>query len=101
MRSRYAAYAKGLVDYILDTTDPSGPQARPDRAAWREEVRAFCAATRFEGLRILGAPEPHGDEGFVTFEAKLSRDGADVSFTERSRFVRVEGRWLYRDGEPA
>ncbi len=107
MRSRYSAYALGAVDYILDTTDPEGPQFRQDREAWAEEVRRFSQTTRFEKLEILSA---HGandeandgpndtEHGEVEFFAKLSRGGQDVSFTERSLFVRRAGRWLYVSG---
>jgi SEC-C motif domain protein len=99
MRSRYAAYALGLVDYVIDTTDPDGPRWEPDAAAWRASTEAFCRGTRFEGLRILGAGDD-GDRGWVHFRAILSRGRQDVSFEERSTFVRRDGRWLYHDGGP-
>lgn len=101
MRSRYAAYAKGAVDYVIDTTTPGGPQWEPDRETWRSRIEAFSSATRFEDLRVLEAPDPGPEEGFVTFEATLTQNGQDVSFVERSRFVRHEGRWTYHSGEPA
>lgn len=97
MRSRYAAYALGLTGYVLDTTDPLGPQAQPDRAAWAADVAAFSRRTRFEGLEVQGAGQ-EGDEGWVRFRALLTREGRDASFTERSRFVRRDGRWLYVSG---
>lgn len=100
MRSRYAAYSKGLATYILATTDPDGGQWRADRAAWTEEVAAFSAATRFEGLVILEAPLPVGDHGTVTFRAALTRDGQPVGFVEKSAFRRVNGHWLYVEGVP-
>jgi SEC-C motif-containing protein len=95
MRSRYAAYAKGLADYVADTTDPDGPQHRDDRAAWIAEIAAFCAATRFVGLDILDAPPPSGDDGIVVFRARIVQGGHDASFEERSRFRRRDGRWRY------
>lgn len=98
MRSRFAAYAKGLHAYIMDTTHPESPHARPDRAGWREELDRFTRTTRFSGLTILEVSPIEDDQGFVTFEADLRRDGQAVGFVERSRFVRVAGRWLYIDG---
>ena len=96
MRSRYAAYARGLVDYIIATTAP-GPQVQADPEAWRRSIAQFCRQTRFEGLRIV--EHVHGEEeAFVTFEATLTQAGRDASFSERSRFVRVEGRWAYHSG---
>lgn len=99
MRSRYAAYALGLVDYILQTTDPHGPMWEPDEAGWRASVLAFHARCQFPGVTILEAPTPVGDHGTVTFHARLRSGGRDVGFTERSRFVRRDGCWLYVDGE--
>ena len=99
MRSRFAAYAKCLVDYVVETTDPEGPQWEGDLATWRERIAAFCEGTRFVGLDILDAPPASGDEGFVTFRAVLTQGGRDATFAERSRFTRVDGRWRYHSGE--
>lgn len=98
MRSRYSAYAVGAVEYLIATTDPSGPQWRPDRAVWADEIAQFCRRTRFEKLTIRQASS-HEDHGEVRFFARLSRDGEDVSFGEHSRFSQVDGRWLYHSGE--
>lgn len=97
MRSRYAAYALGLVDYVIRTTDPEGPQWEADRAAWERSIRAFSAGARFVGLRIHHA-HAEGDEGEVTFTAGLSAGGRDASFTERSRFRRGPDGWRYHSG---
>jgi SEC-C motif domain protein len=96
MRSRYAAYALGLVDYVLATTDPEGPQAGPDRRAWAADVEGFIARTRFVGLEILGSGSgSDGDAGWVEFRASLMQGGRDASFVEKSAFVRRAGCWLY------
>ena len=97
MRSRFAAYALGAVAYLQDTTDPEGPHFRPDRAAWGVELEHYCAKTRFEGLEVK-AHGTDGDTGWVEFRAALLQGDADVSFTERSRFTRRDGRWVYSDG---
>ena len=99
MRSRYAAYAKGDAAYIRGTTDPAGPLFEEDTAAWNESILRFHRAFRFPGVRILDAPSPKGDEGHVTFHARLEADGQDGSFRERSRFTRTGGRWYYHSGE--
>ncbi len=97
MRSRYAAYALGLVDYILATTAPGGPQFRPDRRQWAADVAAFSRDHAFVGLEVEEAGA-EGDEGWVQFNARLTRGGRDASFRERSTFVRRDGRWLYLSG---
>ena len=103
MRSRYAAYALGDSAYIMATTHPDGPHFVADTAAWTAQLDAFSAATRFKGLRILECVGGEADdaEGWVTFRAELTQGGQDASFTERSRFEKVDGRWAYRSGEPA
>ncbi len=97
MRSRYAAYALRLVEYVMDTTAQTGPRARPDRQAWAAEIAQFGQECAFVGLAILGTGV-EGDSGWVHFRAVLSQDGADASFEERSGFERKDGRWLYASG---
>ncbi|MCB1134895.1 MAG: SEC-C domain-containing protein [Chlamydiia bacterium] len=97
MRSRYAAYALGLSDYIMDTTDPKGPLYQAHREAWRKTIDVFSQQCQFESLRILGASEGK-KEAYVTFYAGLSEQGKDVSFAERSRFIKRGGRWYYHSG---
>ena len=99
MRSRFAAYALGLVDYIIATTDAAGPQWQSDTNAWRAEITRFSQHTRFADLELLDAPDAIDNEGFVSFRATLEQAGKDASFAERSRFVRRDGRWLYSSGE--
>jgi SEC-C motif-containing protein len=95
MRSRYCAYAIGEVDYLLATTHPEGPQFRSDTRRWADDVRSFCATTRFEGLEVRASRE-QGDRGEVEFFARLTdAKGRDVSFAEHSVFVRENGRWYY------
>lgn len=94
MRSRYSAYAMGKADYIIDTTHPALKKHQPPVSRWREEILKFCQGTTFEGLDIMQVEE--GDEaGFVTFKARLSKNGKDLSFIEKSRFEKEGGRWLY------
>ncbi len=101
MRSRYTAYACGHLRHLVATTAPESPHFGADEVRWREELRAFCEGVSFDGLEVRAASQD-GDRGEVTFFATLRRraDGVDVSFGERSRFVRRGGRWLYVDGDP-
>ncbi|MCB9683758.1 MAG: hypothetical protein H6735_01795 [Alphaproteobacteria bacterium] len=99
MRSRYAAYACSHLAHLVRTTAPTSPHRGADPEAWRADLLAFCESTSFDGLEIRATSE-EGDHGEVTFFATLTRGGQDVSFGERSRFVRQEGRWTYVDGEP-
>jgi SEC-C motif-containing protein len=98
MRSRYVAYATGAVGHVMATTAPESPHRAEDAAAWREELATYCAAVTFEGLEVRDASED-GDRGTVTFFARLRAGERDLSFGERSRFVRRGGRWWYVDGD--
>lgn len=98
MRSRYCAYALGLVDYILRTTHPQNHEAAKPLEERKKEIEQFCKTTVFKGLKILDAQE--GDtRSTVTFTAFLSQAGKDFSFTEKSTFEKVLGNWLYLNGE--
>lgn len=94
MRSRYSAYALKKIDYIMETTYPPVQKGTPMFDTWRQGIIEFSEKTVFKGLDILEEEKGKG-WGFVTFRAKLSRDGKDVSFVERSRFEKKEGRWFY------
>ena len=98
MRSRYAAYALGLADYIIDTTDRKSRIYERDLKAWKAGILAFSASTQFMGLetRPITASET---DAVVQFKATLRQHGQDASFTETSRFVNRNGRWLYCGGE--
>ncbi len=98
MRSRYCAYALGIVEYIIATTHPDHKDAKTPRAAWKKQIYAFCGNTTFQRLQVLSTKESEG-EGYVTFTAHLLQNGSNATFTERSRFLKSSGRWAYVDGE--
>jgi SEC-C motif domain protein len=89
MRSRYAAYALGLADYIMKTTAHTSPTDQ-----WRQSIADFSSSTNFWGLEILSYTEA-GDRAVVKFAALLKQGDKDTSFTENSQFVKEGGRWLY------
>lgn len=96
MRSRYAAYAKGLPDYIIKTTHPDNPSYKKDHAQWRKEISRFCHFTEFRDLEISEFTDGER-EAYVTFTAYLDQNQIDTTFTERSRFLKEDGQWLYRE----
>jgi SEC-C motif-containing protein len=87
MRSRYCAFVKGDVAYLLRTWHP---RTRPGRLE-------LDPGMRWTGLEILGTGEGSAfhSGGTVTFRASY-RGG---SLHERSRFERVDGAWVYVDGD--
>jgi|LakMenEpi03Aug12_release.lakeMendotaPanAssembly.Ray.scaffolds.fasta_scaffold269177_2 SEC-C motif-containing protein len=98
MRSRYAAYALGKVDYIIQTTHPNNRSRKANLNAWKKDLQLFCTQTNFVGLQILSFEDGDNDST-VTFNAKLEQGSRDASFTEKSFFEKVNGRWLYKSGQ--
>jgi SEC-C motif-containing protein len=94
MRSRYSGFALGLGEHLLRTL----ASTHPDRAHQAEHFARARDSQRFAGLRILET-SAEGDRGMVYFAARIYDRGRDVSFSERSRFVREGGAWKYESGE--
>lgn len=94
MRSRYSAYALGLAQYILDTTHPKHADQKLPLQQRLEQIRAFSKSVSFKTLDILDTEE--GETiSFVTFRVGLLQHGKDLSFTEKSEFEKIKGKWLY------
>ena len=96
MRSRCAAFALGLGEYLVDTLASSHPDRDLPREALVTELSHAKDRQRFLGLRIVRA---EGDE--VLFEAHIFERGQDRSFAELSTFVCEDGRWRYASGRVA
>lgn len=98
MQSRYAAYAKQLIDYIIKTSHPALAARNRDASKWKQELLKFVKATKFNGLKINEFIDGE-TQASVTFTAFLMQGGRDVSFTEKSTFLKVGDAWLYHSGE--
>ncbi|TMR94350.1 YchJ family protein [Nonomuraea basaltis] len=87
MRSRFTAFGMGDTAYLLRTWHLASRPARLDlgkRLRW----------VRLEVLESTGGSVVH-TEGTVRFRAHYLERGRPGEMEEHSRFVRVEGRWLY------
>ncbi len=87
MRSRYSAYALGLIDYLLATWHPSTSPGELE-----------LSPVKWLGLEVRHA-QSTGDAGVVEFVARYRADGRGVRLHEISRFVREEAQWFYIDGD--
>ena len=94
MKSRYCAFAVGDSAYIVKTTHENNLDYSTDVKTWKEGIKSFTDTTEFLGLEILEFIEGE-EEAFVTFKAKLSSG----DMIEKSRFLKVDGQWLYERGE--
>jgi SEC-C motif-containing protein len=98
MKSRYSAYSFSLSPYIIKTTHKENQDFRIEIENWEKDILEFCKNTTFEKLKVLEFIDGE-EEAFVTFEATLFSSEKDISFIEQSRFLKVDGIWLYHSGE--
>ncbi len=98
MRSRYSAYALSKIDYIIETSHPKHRDLLLPRAILKAKINNFCSTTTFKGLSIIDKElsEPFST---VTFRAELIQNEQDASYTEKSLFEKIQGRWLYLSGQ--
>ncbi|MFH8499283.1 YchJ family protein [Streptomyces coeruleorubidus] len=87
MRSRYSAFVKGDTGYLLRTWHP---RTRPGTLELDPRMR-------WTGLEILDTSDGSAFHSNGTVEFRASYRGG--SLHERSRFERVDGAWVYVDGE--
>jgi SEC-C motif-containing protein len=87
MRSRYAAFVLDDAAYVLRSwhpdTRPAGVEPDPN--------------LRWTGLQVLGSSGGglFDAEGMVEFRAHYRDAGRPGEMSERSRFVRHDGQWVY------
>jgi SEC-C motif-containing protein len=91
MRSRYSAYVLGLESYLFATWHPST----------RPAALELDAVPRPQWLGLAVKAHTHLDETHATVEfiARYKLNGRAFKLHETSRFERVDGCWLYVDGE--
>ncbi|MFH9404633.1 YchJ family protein [Streptomyces sp. NPDC017638] len=87
MRSRYSAFVTGDAGYLLRTWHP---RTRPERLDPDPRMR-------WTGLEILDTAGGSAFHTTGTVEFRASYRGG--ALRERSRFERVDGAWVYVDGE--
>ena len=93
MRSRYSAFARAEVGYLLSTH----PEPDRDDKIRRAELVRSCRQTRWLGLTIQEVRGGGSDdlEGTVVFEARY-RGGVlkETSLFQRRKNL-VESEWIY------
>lgn len=89
MRSRYAAFVLELGDYLLATWHP---RTRPLDISFEPNLRWL-------GLQVKRHEVLGPDQALVEFVARSKIGGRAHRLHETSRFERVDGHWLYVDGD--
>jgi SEC-C motif-containing protein len=85
MRSRYSAYVKRDVDYLVSTTHPDS--RTPDLAA---SIASWMNQVQWQRLHVLKV-----DRDCVEFMAEYTINGKPARHHEHSRFKKRKGEWFY------
>ncbi|MDB9527834.1 YchJ family protein [Oscillatoria sp. CS-180] len=95
MRSRYTAYCKGNIDYLVNTHHASKRTANI-----RVALSKSMPQTTWLKLTVLDTEQgqPEDNTGIVEFIARYEAEGYG-QIHERSRFKKQKGRWFYLDGD--
>ena len=107
MRSRYTAFCKGNINYLVATHHAS-TRADDDRSAIAKTIRN----TEWTNLIVLNTQKGKSRDktGTVEFVAAckprrlllvqgLAQTDKLAQLHERSRFVKENGQWFYTDGD--
>ena len=98
MKSRYSAFASNDSNYIMNTTHRENPDFTYDTEKWQKEIHEYFDHSEFKKLEIIEFVDGQ-NESYVTFKASIFQGAIDVSFIEKSKFLKVNNQWLYHSGE--
>lgn len=104
MRSRYSAYSRGNVDYLVASHHASKRSANE-----KQQLLKSTKTTKWIGLIIHKAKQITENKGEVEFSAyyttsenSLSQLNKDVDIQqvhEKSTFIKEDGQWFYLVGD--
>ena len=95
MRSRYSAFVKGEVDYLLRSHHSS---TRPVKE--RSHMLQWMNSVQWLGLTILSAAagQANDSNGYVEFKAFYVESNQTQIIHEKSLFEKENGYWVYVSG---
>lgn len=98
MKSRYVAYTLQLPKYIIQTTHKQNKDYLDDFTIWEQQILGFSQTCDFQELKIVDFIDDDL-ESYVTFRVQLVCENKDNSFTEKSKFLKIDDKWFYHSGE--
>ena len=98
MKSRYVAYKLQIPKYIINTTHKDNKDYLDDVILWEKQILDFSKNCEFNKVEIINFIDGTL-ESYVTFRVQLVCNMEDNSFTEKSKFIKENGKWLYYNGE--
>ena len=96
MRSRYSAYVKKEIPYILTSLHPD------HRADYDEKSsRAWAESAEWHGITILNTSKGGAEdsEGVVEFTVSYTERGMKQEHHERATFKKKDGVWFFSEGK--
>ncbi|MDX1810719.1 MAG: YchJ family metal-binding protein, partial [Gammaproteobacteria bacterium] len=96
MRSRYSAYVKNDFEHVYNSYHPDTKQHFT-----LDAIKEQADEIKWVGLSVVETEQGQADdsEGYVTFSAQYQMNGQTHYLNEKSHFVKVDGRWLYVNGQ--
>jgi SEC-C motif-containing protein len=96
MRSRYSAFVRHEIDYLMYTLSPARKKDID-----RKGVEEWSNNTAWTGLQIVSTElgGPGDDKGQVEFIAKFKEEGKEQEHHELATFVKLNGEWFFEDGK--
>jgi len=96
MRSRYCAFAKVQVDYLIDTHHKS-----TRNTVSKASILDWAKTTQWTNLEIVSTQKGLENDltGVVEFRAFYLYKGKKEIHHEISNFIKEENKWYYVDGE--
>jgi SEC-C motif domain protein len=95
MRSRYTAFVRHEIDYIMNSVSPN---RRKDFD--RKGIEDWSRNTEWAGLEIVSTDKGGPDDatGQVEFIAKFREAEEEKKHHELASFVKIKGLWYFDDG---
>ena len=96
MRSRYSAFARSEIGYIVRTVHPSARHEVNE-----DDIRNWSERSEWLNLHIASTEKggPDDTEGVVEFIAKYKDQGQLQVYHEVGTFQKEDGLWYFVDGE--
>ena len=94
MKSRYTAFVRGNIDYLIATLHPDKRQPND-----KKELTKSINNTTWLGLTIIDTSQGKKSDqvGYVEFMA-VFQVTKPQQLHERSQFIKIDGKWFYVDG---
>ena len=95
MRSRYTAFCRGEIDYLIATHAPDKRSKNE-----RKQLANSIKNTSWLGLNVIDTSLVNKDDevGYVEFVA-IFETYKIQQLHERSKFIKTDGQWFYSEGE--